>query len=232
MRMFICRPPVRTLSASVARLAQHGRLVERQHLPLAHQHPSIHDRRPHVVAPRGVDQVRQRIVHRRLPGARASTTTMRSARLPGSSEPICAVHADRPRALDRRHARATSPAGSVRGSLRRELVQERRLAHRLEHVQVVVAGRAIGAEPDRHAGRAQRRHRRGAAGQLHVALGIVRHADLALRAGSAMSAGVRCTPCAASVRGPKKPSESRYATGVALCCSCGASALRPAVSAR
>ena len=34
-----------------------------------------------------------------------------------------------------------------------------------------------------------------------------------------MSSGVRCTPCAASVRGPKKPSDSRYATGVALCFS-------------
>ena len=65
-------------------------------------------------------------------------------------------------------------AGIARGIVGRQLVEEGRLAHRLEHVEVVVAGRAVGAEADGNAGRAHRRDRRGAAGELHVALGIVR----------------------------------------------------------
>ena len=59
------------------------------------------------------------------------------------------------------------------------LREERRLAHGLEHVEVVVAGGAVGAEAERDAGAQILRHRRGAARQLHVALGVVRHTDAA-----------------------------------------------------
>ena len=63
---------------------------------------------------------------------------------------------------------------------RRELGEERRLAHRLEHVEIVVAGGAVGAE--RRALTPAARYfddRRGAARQLHVAFRVVRDADVA-----------------------------------------------------
>ena len=146
-RLATVRPPARVASA------MHRRAFERQHLPIAHQHLAVHDRRSHVVAARDVDQVRHRIVHRRLPRPRASTTVIRSARLPASSDPISRVHA---RARARRRSSPcpapSAPAPRV-GSLRRELGEERRLAHRLEHVEVVVAGGAVGAEAERDAGR-------------------------------------------------------------------------------
>ena len=78
---------------------------------------------------------------------------------------------------------------TTRGSLRHELVQKRRLAHRLEHVEVVVAGGAVGAEAERDAGLQVLQHRRGAARQLHVAFGVVRHADAVLLQEHGISSG-------------------------------------------
>src|SRR5205085_12459514 len=49
------------------RLRQNGRLVERQHLPIPHQNTAIDDRRLHVFSVAHIYQVRNRIVHRRLP---------------------------------------------------------------------------------------------------------------------------------------------------------------------
>ena len=97
--------------------------------------------------------MRHRIVHRRLARAESIDTMIRSARLPGSSDPIMPLQPQRARAADGRHVqRRRAPAPRV-GSLRRQLVQERRLPHRLEHVEVVVAGGAVGAEAERDAGR-------------------------------------------------------------------------------
>ena len=71
-----------TASAVAPRRARRAP-IERQHLAVAHQHLAVHDRRPHVVAARDVDEVRDRIVERRLPRRAPSTTMIRSARLPG-----------------------------------------------------------------------------------------------------------------------------------------------------
>ena len=57
----------RTFSASALRVGDHRGLVQRAHLAILHQDLAVHDRRPHVVATRDVDQVRHRVVQRRLP---------------------------------------------------------------------------------------------------------------------------------------------------------------------
>ena len=147
-----CRPcgyltAARTLSAIARASASTCRRIQRQHLAVAHQHPAVDDRRPHVVAARDVDEVRHRIVHRRLPRAAIETTMqvgvlarLRACRcvfsMPSAARPVDRRHLER----DRRRDRAR-----IAGD---ELVQERRLAHRLEHVEVVVAGGAVGAEAD------------------------------------------------------------------------------------
>ena len=76
---------------------------------------------------------------------------MRSASLPASSEPSSLLAADHACAADGRHFESGARADDPR-ILRRQLVQKRRLAHGFEHVEVVVAGRAVGAESERHAG--------------------------------------------------------------------------------
>ena len=48
-------------------------------------------------------------------------------------------------------------------------------AHGLEHVEVIVAGRSVRAKSNRDAGRQELGHRRDAAGELHIAFGVVRH---------------------------------------------------------
>ena len=58
-------------------------------------------------------------------------------------------------------------------------MEHRGEAHGREHVEVVAAGGAIRPEAQGHAGGQIRGHRRHAAGQLHVALGVVRDADVA-----------------------------------------------------
>ena len=103
---------------------------------------------------------------------------MRSARFRGSSEPIRLLHAERAGAANRGHLERGPRAQRPRIDVG-VLVQQRRDTHRLEHVEVVVAGRAVGAEADADVGAQIGRHRRRPARQLHVALGIVRDADAA-----------------------------------------------------
>ena len=146
----------RTCAGERARVGQHLSRVQRQHLAVAHQHPSVHDRRPHVVAARDVDEVRQRIVHRRLPRGRHRDDDAGRRACPARASRSRVSMPERARAVDRRHLerdRRGNRAGIAGG----QLVQERRLAHRLEHVEVVVAGGAVGAEADGNAGRAHRR---------------------------------------------------------------------------
>src|SRR5438093_6872977 len=47
-------------------IREYGRAIECPYLPILHQDLPVHDRRPHVVSARGVDDVRDRIVERRL----------------------------------------------------------------------------------------------------------------------------------------------------------------------
>ena len=100
----------------------------------------------------------------------------------------------------------------------RELVQERRLAHRLEHVEVVVAGGAVGAETDGHAGALHRDHRRRCRSPASCCSRDCATRRRAARPRIAMSAGVEpARACAASVRPPQKPIDSRNCVGVVLC---------------
>ena len=104
-----------------------------------------------------------------------------SARLPGSSEPIWRVHA---RARARRRSSPCSSAVLRRHRARiarLQLVQERRLAHGLEHVEVVVARRAVGAEADVDARRAHRRAPAPCRSPASCCFRVVRDADVAAR---------------------------------------------------
>ena len=109
------RPPPGPSRASARASASTTALVERPHPPVAHQHPPVDDGGPHVVAARHVDQVRDRVVHRRLPRARSSTR--RSGR---RACPPRATRSSRPgRARAPRRSspsRAPSCAGTARGS--------------------------------------------------------------------------------------------------------------------
>jgi hypothetical protein len=67
---------------------------------------------------------------------------------------------------------------AIRSTVRAPTVQERRRAHRLEHVEVVVAGSAVSAQADGNARAEVTGHGRDAARQLHVALGVVRYGDV------------------------------------------------------
>ena len=106
-------------------------------------------------------------------GARVSSR-MRSACLPGSSDPISAASPSRPGALDGRHAQDLVGRQDRRVAAG-HLVQFGCEVHGLEQVEIVVAGAAVGPQPDRNAGCPQRGNRRNPRGELHVALGVVGH---------------------------------------------------------
>ena len=102
----------------------------------------------HIVAARDVDEVR----HRRRRAASGAPPSSDDDDQIGALARL--ERSDLPRPCRARARRrwwpSPVPAAPVPrvGSLRLELVQERRLAHRLEHVEVVVARGAVGAEPD------------------------------------------------------------------------------------
>ena len=106
-------------------------------------------------------------------------TMMTSARLPASSEPMraCWPSTRAPPIVAISSASGALIARRIHGH---QLLLERGLPHGLEHVEVVVAGGAVGAEPDVDAGFAVADDRRGAAGELHVAFRVVRDPDVAL----------------------------------------------------
>ena len=122
--------------------------------------------------------MRHRVVHRHLPGGthRHRDQVGALARLERADQRL---HTERLRAVDgghvQRHLRRHRG-----GIARRQLREERRLTHRLEHVEVVVARGTVGAECQVHAGRQILQHRCGAAGQLHIALWVMRDADIVL----------------------------------------------------
>ncbi len=82
------------------------------------------------------------------------------------------VHAERAGAAQRPHLERGTRADDPRVAAL-QLVQQRRHPHRFEHVEIVVAGRAIRAKTDRHARAEIAGDRGGPAGELHVALRIV-----------------------------------------------------------
>ncbi len=199
-------------------VAEHFNRPERQHLPVPHQHPPTHDRRPDVVAARHVDEMRNRVEHRRLPGAvhgdGDEIGLLAGSRLPMRSP--CPI-ASAPRRVA---SSSTCRAGSACGSPVVDLVQQRGKPHGLEHVEVVVAGGAVRAEPGAHAARQPLRHGGDAARELHVALGIVRHADTGLR--QDVHVGVvqphRVRGDRTAVQTPERIQEARSATS--RCASC------------
>ena len=155
------------------------RLVEGEQLPVAHQP------RPFTItsvtswALAGVDQL--------------GVDPVGSRRKRGELCDRCQVHQDQVGALARLqradqvpHVQgARAQAGGHRQGLRRgqdggvvagALGQERGQAHLLEHIQVVVGGRAVGADAHGQPGLQHLLHRREAGGQLEVRGGVVGHA--------------------------------------------------------
>ena len=123
--------------------------------PSSHQHLAVHDGRAHVGCSRGVDDASSTGPVRARGAADRDRSTMRSARLPASIDPMSAsspsVRAPARVAIHERVARRQRAGPASRR------LQQRGEAHLVEHVEVVVAGRAVGAE--RH-GDAARPHRR------------------------------------------------------------------------
>ena len=149
------------------------------------------------------------------------STTIRSARLPRSSEPICrSIPSARAPPIVAISSAVAAPTRAGIGGL--QLVQERGHAHRLEHVEVVVAGGAVGAQAERHAGSQVAGDRRGAARQLHVAFGVVRHADAALLQDARCRHRTPTRRARPARPGPRKPRLSRYAVGDIAKRSCAA----------
>src|SRR3546814_188324 len=138
---------------------------------------------PHVadlVAAGGVDQLRDHVVQRL--GLELRQVEQRQvgllARLDRADQMI---EADRLRPAQR--GRAQRGEGAERlGLARHRLGQDRRGAGFADHVQVVVAGAAVGANGEVHAGALQRAGRAEAGGELEVGFGAVHHAHAALHA--------------------------------------------------
>src|SRR5207253_4929791 len=55
------------LLSDPVRVRNHTRAIERAQLAIFHQYLPVHDRRPHVVAASHVNEMRDHVVHRRLP---------------------------------------------------------------------------------------------------------------------------------------------------------------------
>ncbi len=68
-----------------------------------------------------------------------------------------------------------------KGSRVRNFVQQGCLAHFGKNIQLIVAGRPIGAKANVKAGSKHVRHWRDAGSQFHVWWGIVRHANIFIR---------------------------------------------------
>ena len=227
IRSFFFRPPPAPAPAMAFASRDHVRRRSSvSTFAVAHQHLPVHDRRPHVVAARDVDEVRDRIVHRRLPRARHRRRSIRSARFPASSEPIRSAMPSARAPLDRRHRRArrarARPADRRVASLCRNAAW--RIASNMSR-SLLLAAPSV-PSPTGDAGRAHRRHRRGAARQLHVALGIVRHADLP--PGEHLDVGRRrarrrARPACAA---PRSRATRDSAVGDSWCCLCAISRAR------
>ena len=121
--------------------------------------------------------------------------------------PDLGLEAERPGAVASRHPQRVA-GGQRAGSVPHRL-QRRRQPHLVEHVEAVVAGRAVGAE--RHA-RCRAPHvgdRRDAGSELQVRAGAVHHLDVALRQQRLLGV-VTQTQCAAHSRRVARPVAARY----------------------
>ncbi len=85
-----------------------------------------------------------------------------------------------------------------------------RQTHLAEHVEVVVAGRAVGAERDADAAAPHLRDGRDARAELEVRTGAMGHLDAGARASSACSSSSTHTQCAMFRRGDSSPTVSKY----------------------
>ena len=83
-----------------------------------------------------------------------------------------AIDSQRPRAVDRRHLQHRRRRQG-RGVFRHEFAEQRRRAHFAEHVEVVVAGSAVGAQRNIHACLEQVGDPAGAARELQIGFGTM-----------------------------------------------------------
>ena len=132
---------------------------------------------------------------------------MRSADLPGTSDPIWSLESQGARAVDR---------GQRQRLLRREragiaghrLGEQSRHSHLAEQVEAVVAGRTVGSEGDVDAGRQQAATGRRTAGELEVGRRAMHHAGVCRSASSRISSSetsVMCTAMNGEPRADRAP---------------------------
>lgn len=95
--------------------------------------------------------------------------------------------------------------------------ERHRLARLDEQIRAVVAGAAVDAETDRHAGVEHPAHRRDPRGEPHVAARTVRDAGAGARE-EIDAARVELTQCACKPSRPTQTSSAAYSDGVAPKC--------------
>ena len=174
---------------------------------LVDQHLAVHHRQAHVGAARGIDERRPRIAVGREVRPIASTT-IRSARLPGSIDPISSSSPSA-RAPSRVAIQTTSRAGSAPGAAAHRL-ERRREPHLVEHVEPVVAGGAVGAERHRDAARPHLGDRRDAGSELQVRPGAVQDLDVALGEQLLLALGRPRRSARRTAAGVARPVSARY----------------------
>ena len=190
-----------------ARIAQDFRRMQRGDLSVAHQHPSRHDGVAHVVAAADVDEMRHRVEHRRLAGAvHRDRDDIRL--LTGFEAADAIAQAERLGAAACREFEGLARRERLRVE-RGHLLQQRRHAHRLEHVEIVVARRAVRAEARVHAVRDPFRSRPRCRSRVSCCCSGLCDTPTPRFARMSMSASSSHTPWAASERPLHTPSESR-----------------------
>ena len=159
-------------------------------------------------APRG--RARRRGRRRRASSSPSVRQTARSARLPGSSEPMSSRRstAAPPRVPSRSASRAVSAAGPPRPAR-----DEQRLLDLEQQVAALVRRRAVDAEADAHARVEQVAHRRDARAEPEVRASGSARRRCRVAAKRATSSSDRWTQCAHQTSPASQPSDSRYSTG-------------------
>ena len=177
-----------------ARLGEHLRARSSvSTLAVAHQHLAVHDRRPHVVAAGDVDECEtgSNIGVCRAADIDTIDQVGALARLRASRSPCPCPSARAPSIVA---ISSATGAGIARGSPSTSLCRNAawRIASNMSR-SLLLAAPSV-PRPTRDAGLAHRLDRRDAAGELHVALGVVRDAD------AARAPDRRCRPASARRR--------------------------------
>ena len=128
-----------------------------------------------------------------------------SACLPGSSEPISVVPAEHPGAADGGQLQRVAHGQRLRAAAGPG--EQQRVPGLLEQRAGLVAGRAVDAEPDRHAGGPQVAVRAMPAPSRALDVGQCA-TPVPVAASFSMAASSKWMPCASQTSSPSQPSDS------------------------